>query len=103
VVTGGIGVQRGGGRDRPTGGNGDGVPVSQMGQLSLTVKPEYQRRGPYERYVETRYKDNSKDITGQKGKPVSMLANYFRATLPEHIKIFQYHVEFKPYIENKTL
>jgi len=89
VVTGGRGVHRGGGRDRPIRGNVDGAPVCQIGQPSLTGKPQYQRRAPYERYVETRYKDDLNDVTGQKGNPVYMWANFFRVTLPEHIKIFQ--------------
>ncbi|XP_005096149.1 piwi-like protein 1 [Aplysia californica] len=102
AVTGGRGVQRGGGRERPTaGGNGDGgAPVSQMGQLSLSGKPEYRRRAPYEKYVEKRYKEDTKACVGTIGNKANLMANYFEVRFWAEKKIFQYHVDFKPPVEN---
>ena len=38
--------------------------------------------------------------TGTAGKQVKILANYFPVKLSHDQKIFQYHVDFKPPIEN---
>ena len=55
AMSGGRGVQRGGGRDLST----------QMGQLSVVGRPDHRRREPYEKFVENIYKDNSKSSMGK--------------------------------------
>ena len=37
---------------------------------------------------------------GSSGSAVQLMANYFEVNLAPNTKIFQYHVDFKPYIEN---
>lgn len=99
-VPGGRGAQRGGGRDRPSvGGNGDHLSA-QMGQLNVSGKPDYHRRDPCQRYVDRRFKQEEKACVGSGGRRVKMNANYFPVKLTDDGKIFQYHVDFKPPIEN---
>ena len=56
AMVGGRGVQRGGGRERPS-GNG-GPPTAQMAGMSLGDSGDapYRRRAPYERFVERQWK-----------------------------------------------
>ena len=39
-------------------------------------------------------------LPGQTGTGVKVLANYFPVTMATDMKIFQYHVDFKPPVEN---
>ena len=64
-MSGGRGVQRGGGRERQHGPKGDDLS-SQMGQLNVGGRPEYRRREPYERYTEKVFKANEKNSVGKK-------------------------------------
>ena len=39
-------------------------------------------------------------LPGSNGTACQLMANYFEVDLAPDTKIFQYHVDFKPYIEN---
>jgi len=98
AMYGGRGVQRGGGRERPHGGD-EGLS-SLMGQLNVSGRPDYVRRKPFARYVEKQLMTNEKNSVGKNGTAVTVLANCFEVKLASDMKIFQYHVGFKPPVEN---
>jgi len=98
-VMGGRGVQRGGGRISQSGG-GDSEISMKMGELDMKGRPEYVRREPYARYQEKRYKLEAKPSVGGAGTRSMVKANYFGVDLAPDMKIYQYHVDFKPPIEN---
>ncbi|KAK3770140.1 hypothetical protein RRG08_007051 [Elysia crispata] len=100
AMVGGRGVQRGGGRERPS-GNG-GPPTAQMAGMSLGDSGDapYRRRAPYERFVERQWKAPNISSKGAMGDKCNLITNYFPVTLPSEFKIYQYHVDFKPNIEN---
>ncbi|KAI8735952.1 piwi protein 1 [Biomphalaria glabrata] len=91
---GGRGVQRGGGRERPT-----GPPTDEMGALSLRRSP----RSAYDKYVDAVYKASEKCSVGKSGESVALYSNYFQVNLATDLKIFQYHVSFKPEVENNRV
>ncbi|XP_059156586.1 piwi-like protein 1 [Physella acuta] len=88
-ITGGRGVQRGGGRERP--------PIGEMAMMSLGDRP---RRTAYDKYVDDEWRSKDKDSVGKSGDKVMLLTNYFNVGLALDTKIFQYHVSFKPEVEN---
>lgn len=96
---GGRGVQRGGAREQADSGSGAGL-ATEMGRLDVSGRPDYQRREPYSRFTEKVWKEENTATQGKSGQPVNMAANYFPVTLSNEKKIFQYHVDFKPPIEN---
>lgn len=100
AMVGGRGMQRGGGRERPS-GNG-GPPTAQMAGMSLGERGDapYTRRAPYERYVERQWKDPEVSSKGSSGEKCQLITNYFPVTLPSEFRIFQYHVDFRPNVEN---
>ncbi|GFR80421.1 piwi-like protein 1, partial [Elysia marginata] len=102
AMVGGRGVQRGGGRERPSGNGNGGPPTAQMAGMSLGERGDASstRRQPYDRYVERQWKDPSVSSKGASGEKCTLITNYFPVTLPSECRIFQYHVDFKPYIEN---
>ncbi|GFN99401.1 piwi-like protein 1, partial [Plakobranchus ocellatus] len=102
AMVGGRGVQRGGGRERPSGNGNGGPPTAQMAGMSLGERGDapYTRRAPYEKYVERQWKDAAISSKGVKGDKCTLITNYFEVTLPSEFRIFQYHVDFKPAIEN---
>jgi len=95
-MAGGRGVQRGGAREHACGGN----LAQEMGRLNVSGRPEYQRRDPYARFREKQYKEPNVACQGKFGQPVQLQANYFSITLADDNKIFQYHVDFVPPVEN---
>ncbi|RUS89237.1 hypothetical protein EGW08_002980 [Elysia chlorotica] len=103
AMVGGRGVQRGGGRERPS-GNGGGPPTAQMAGMSLgetgSGDAPYRRRAPYERFVERLWKNPQTSSKGSMGDKCNLITNFFQVTLPSEFKIYQYHVDFKPNIEN---
>ncbi|KAH9525714.1 Piwi-like protein 1 [Bulinus truncatus] len=89
--SGGRGVQRGGGRERPS-----GPPTEEMAAMSLR-RP---LRSAYDKYVQKEWKTAEKSSVGKSGDRVALLANAFDVSLATDLKIFQYHVSFKPEVEN---
>ena len=62
-MSGGRGVQRGGGRVFHQSGEAD--ISSKMGELNVQGHPEYVRREPYARYQEKKYKLDTKVSVGK--------------------------------------
>ncbi|CAL1531960.1 unnamed protein product [Lymnaea stagnalis] len=93
IIGGGRGVQRGGGRERQA-----GALAGELGALSIRERGPY--RPAYEKYVEKQWKVEGKNSCGSYGDKVMLISNYYSVQLDMDLKIFQYHVSFKPEVEN---
>lgn len=97
ATSGGRGVVRGGGRERPNGGGNGRSLAQQMEGLSVEGRP---RRNPWDRFIDRQWKADGKNKQGTSGNPRQLLCNYAAVTLPGTTKIHQYHVSFNPPIES---
>ncbi|XP_059156591.1 piwi-like protein 1 isoform X2 [Physella acuta] len=70
-------------------------PTEDLSRLSLRT-----RRTAFDQYIDHPWKDEGKDTVGKSGDHIMLYTNYFEVNLGLDQKIFQYHVSFKPEVEN---